>query len=201
MTGVFGGTFDPPHLAHLILADCARTTLGLDRVLWVLTPTPPHKPGAPITPVELREQMLALTLEADPGFVLSRADLDRDPPHYAAGTMATLRSQHPDRRWAYLMGADSLADLPTWHRPVQFVERCDLIGVMPRPGVLTELDALSAQIPGLAEKVRFLDAPLVGISARVIRKRVRSGQAYRYLVHPEVAAFILSHKVYQEQTP
>lgn len=113
--GIFGGTFDPPHIGHLILAAEALAQLELDRVLWVLTPNPPHKTRRSLTPVALRYELLRAAFEADPAFVISWVDLDRPPPHYAVDTMRLLRQDHPRDRLVYLMGSDSLDDLPLWH--------------------------------------------------------------------------------------
>src|SRR5512143_3713267 len=114
--GVFGGTFDPPHTGHLILAAEAQAQLDLERILWVLTPTPPHKPGQRITSTALRLEMLQAAIDGNPDFELSRVDLDRPPPHYAVDSVHLLRAAYPQAWLAYLMGGDSLDDLPTWVR-------------------------------------------------------------------------------------
>ena len=95
LVGVFGGTFDPPHIGHLILASEGLLRLKLDVVQWVLTPIPPHKPKSPVTPLENRIEMLEVIIDRDPEFELSRADIDRSPPHYALGTMGWLRDKFP----------------------------------------------------------------------------------------------------------
>ena len=132
--GIFGGTFDPPHVGHLILATEAQYQLQLERVLWVLTPCPPHKAGQSITPVEERLELLCTTLDDNEDFQLSRVDLDRQPPHYAVDTVNLLHKAYPATKLVYLMGGNSLRDLPTWHNPQAFVLACDEIGVMERPG-------------------------------------------------------------------
>src|SRR3990172_859619 len=194
--GIFGGTFDPPHLGHLILAQEARYKLNLDQVLFVLTPEPQHKQGAQVTPVELRLELLSSALLSDPGFVLNRVDLDRPPPHYAADTVRTIRQSLPGRTMVYLMGGDSLRDLPDWHRPEEFVAACDLIGVMWRPYSGVDMDALEVKIPGLTSKVKFIDAPLLQISSSDLRRRIAAGEPYRYYLPEGVWKIIQSKRLY-----
>ncbi len=195
--GVFGGTFDPPHIGHLILAEEALTQLKLDRVLWLLTPDPPHKSNRKITPVEKRVEMLRLALEGEPRFELSFEDLLRPKPHYAVDTMLILRQGQPGFRWVYLMGGDSLSDLPSWVRPVEFVQACDEIGVMLRPGRSVDLDALELVLPGIKAKVRFIQAPLLEVSSTLLREKIAKGAAYRYYLLPSVYSYIKSQPLYQ----
>lgn len=199
MIGVFGGTFDPPHVGHLILADEARAALRLDRVLWVVTGVPPHKPDPPQAPLEARLEMVAAGLADDAGFEISRADVDRPPPHYSLGTLAWLRERWPGREFAYLMGSDSLADLPRWHRPAEFLEACRALGIMIRPGSVWDMEKLEIALPGITAKCRFFEAPQVGISARDIRRRVAKGEPYRYLVPRAVAEVIEGRGLYSGQ--
>lgn len=197
LIGVFGGTFDPPHLGHLTLADEARATFGLKRVLWVVTAQPPHKPDEPVSPIDVRLAMVSASIAGDPGFELSRADVDRPGPHYAVDTMRWLDERMPGERWAYLMGEDSLRDLPTWHTPARFLDACTLLGVMRRPGVEEDLSELEGILPGLAAKLRFFEAPLVDVSASDVRRRVRDGLPYRYLVPTGVAEIIEHQDLYR----
>lgn len=197
LIGVFGGTFDPPHIGHLVLASEAQLALGLQRVLWVVTAQPPHKPDVPISPVEIREEMVRTAIAGDPGFEMSRADIDRPGPHFAVDTIRWLDQRHPGTPWAYLIGADSLRDLVTWHRPEALLQSVDVLGVMRRPEVQLDIDALAAQLPGLKEKARFFEAPLIEISAHDIRRRVREGRPYRFLVPPGVAEIIERYRLYR----
>jgi nicotinate-nucleotide adenylyltransferase len=198
--GIFGGTFDPPHLGHMILAAEARYQLRLDRLLWVLTPAPPHKIGWPISSLE---QRIALVLAAihqhqDPDFEISRVDIDRQPPYYSVDTMLLLRKKFPQADLIYLMGGDSLHDLPTWHEAMRFIQACSGIGVMRRPGDSIDLETLESSLPGLREKVHFVEAPLLEISARQIRERIASGRPYRYYLPPEVYEMIKEQGYYQD---
>ena len=196
--GIFGGTFDPPHLGHLILAAEARAQLGLERLLWVLTPDPPHKQGQSIAPLEQRLEMIKLAISDDPQFEISCVELTRPGPHYALDTVQILAGQNPGVNLVYLMGGDSLRDLPTWHRPNDFVSACHLIGVMRRPGDAVELGVLEERLPGLTAKVRFVDAPLLEIAAREIRSRIAEGRPFRYFLPERVYEYIDSHGLYRQ---
>jgi nicotinate-nucleotide adenylyltransferase len=194
--GIFGGTFDPPHLGHLILAAEARAQLGLERLLWVLTPDPPHKQDQSIAPLQHRLEMVKLAIANDPQFEISSVEMTRPGPHYALDTVHILAEQNPEVNLAYLMGGDSLNDLPHWHRPADFVSACHLIGVMRRPGDTVELAALEKSLPGLRSKVRFVEAPLLNIAAREIRKRIAEGRPFRYFLPERVYEYIDEHGLY-----
>lgn len=197
LIGVFGGTFDPPHLGHLILAAEAHYQLGLETVLWVLTPNPPHKIGQRITALSLRLEMVQAAIGDNPNFALSRVEIDRPPPHYALDTMRILREQHPRAGLVYLMGGDSLETLPTWHRASEFVEACHFLGVMRRPGAQFDLGGLAAQIPGIQSKIRFVEAPLLEISASQTRERIRTGAPFCYYLPPAVLRIVTERGLYR----
>lgn len=194
--GVFGGTFDPPHLGHLILSAEASYQLTLDKVLWVLTPDPPHKQGRKITPARIREEMVNAAIQGEPQFELSRVDLDRLPPTYAVDSVRILKAQHPDAQVIYLMGGDSLHDLPSWYEPEVFVDLCDGIGVMCRPDDRVDLDELLARLPGLEEKLHFVDAPLLEISSSEIRERARLGAPVKFYLPKCVFDTALKYQLY-----
>jgi len=196
LIGIFGGTFDPPHLGHSTLCRQAFNELGLERLLWLLTANPPHKRGRRITALDHRLAMVTLALAGSP-YELSRLELDRPGPHYAADTVALLAQTYPGADLLYLMGGDSLNDLPTWHQPVEFVRRLHAIGVMHREGETPDLPALEAALPGLSAKVRFVAAPRVDISASQVRTLVRRGQPYAHLLVPGVADYIRRHDLYR----
>ncbi len=194
--GIFGGTFDPPHLGHLILASEAFTKLELSRLLWVLTSIPPHKTDQTISPLEDRLAMVRLALKDEPDFELSRVDMDRPGPQYTLDTMKLLARQYPDDELIPLIGGDSLRDLPTWHNPKDLVEACHEIGVMRRPGNSIDLSQLEKEIPGLTAKIRFVDAPLLEIASHEIRQRAAEGSPFRYYLLPSVYKYIVAHKLY-----
>jgi nicotinate-nucleotide adenylyltransferase len=194
--GLFGGTFDPPHLGHLILAEEARAQLDLDRLLWVLTPDPPHKRHRSLTPIGDRLAMLLAAIQDNPSFELSRVDLERPTPHYAVDTVRLVAAAYPEAAVTYLMGGDSLRDLPTWHRPADFVAACDGIGVMRRVGDEITLETLEAVLPGLREKVSFLAVPRIEIASSDIRFKAANGQPYRYYLPALVYQYIRKHNLY-----
>jgi nicotinate-nucleotide adenylyltransferase len=197
--GIFGGTFDPPHIGHLILAAEAQFQLKLDRVLWVLTPVPPHKLDQQVTPVETRLDLLQAALDCAPTFEISRVDIDRPGPHYASETVRLLNQQHPEAALIYLMGGDSLVELPSWHAPRTFIRQLDELGVMSRPGFAPDLAGLEAKIPSLTRRVRFLDVPLLEISSTQLREAIASGGAYRYYLPSGVYKLIRSRRLYEAQ--
>ena len=196
--GVFGGTFDPPHLGHLILASEACAQLKLRRLLWVLTSIPPHKLDQPITSLDDRLAMLKLALKDEPDFELSTIEMERSGPHYTSDTLRILAEQTPEAELIPLIGGDSLRDLPTWHRPADLVAASHQIGVMLRPGDSIDLSELERQIPGLTAKVRFIEAPLLEIASHEIRQRVAEGRPFRYYLLPSIYDYIVEHRLYKK---
>ena len=195
--GLFGGTFDPPHIGHLILAAEAQSQLGLDRLLWILTPDPPHKRTQAITPLKHRQEMLRLTLSDAPTFELSTIEMDRPGPHFAVDTVNIVASLNPEASLFYIMGGDSLRELPMWHRPEELISGLQAIGVMRRPGDSIDLSTLEEKIPGVSAKIRFVDAPLLEISAHEIRLRIAEGRPYRYFLPAKVYNYIVKHDLYR----
>ena len=151
--GVFGGTFDPPHLAHLILADEARFQLDLSLVLWVLTPNSPLKDEREISPWTVRYELLSAALKDNPKFQISRGDIDRPAPHYTYEMLQILNQKYADDEIVFLMGGDSLRDLPEWKNPQEILTNCIEIGVMRRPGFEINLNELESVITGLQQKI------------------------------------------------
>lgn len=197
-TGILGGTFDPPHIAHLILADEACHQLGLQRLLWVLTPDPPHKHGLKISPVEQRLELLTAAIEGNPLFEVSRVEMDRPGPHYALDTLRLLRNAHPRDELFYLVGGDSLHDLPTWHEPQKLLDAMDFLGVMRRPDDHVDMAVIKRVFPGIEQKLRWVDAPLLEISATGIRSRIASGKPYRYYLPQSVYELIRLRDYYRQ---
>lgn len=195
--GIFGGTFDPPHLGHLILASEARSQLRLTRLLWMLTPKSPHKIGNTITDVSHRLEMVQAAIADEPTFELSTLEFDRPAPQYTVDTLEILNRQNSAADLTLLMGADSLRGLTTWHRPADLVAVCREIGVMRRPGESIQLSTLEAALPGLKNKVHFVEAPLLQISSREIRRRIAEGLEFRYFLHPAVFEYIQIYNLYR----
>jgi nicotinate-nucleotide adenylyltransferase len=195
--GIFGGTFDPPHLGHLILSCEIHSQLKLDRLLWVLTPDPPHKQDRAITPLAHRQRMVELAIEDNPNFELSLVEAERAGPHYSVDTVKIIKERNPNADVIFLMGGDSLRQLTTWHHPVEFVRACDEIGVMRRPGDAIDLASVENEVAGLGSKVRFVDAPLLEIASREIRQRVHEKRPCRYYLPAAVFDYIMKEKLYR----
>ena len=197
--GLFGGTFDPPHIGHLILASEAVHQFGLSRLLWMLAPDPPHKQEQPITPLPHRLEMLQRMISDNPTFEVSHLEINRPGPHYTIDTVRLLAQQESNADIILLLGGDSLRDLPTWRLYADLVAEVTKIGVMRRPGDPFDMPALEAIIPGLTEKVAFIDAPLQDLASREIRRRIADGEPYRYYVFPPVYEYIEANHLYREE--
>jgi len=197
--GLFGGTFDPPHIGHLILACEAVHQFGLSRLLWMLAPDPPHKQEQPITPLPHRLEMLQRMISDNPTFEVSHLEINRPGPHYTIDTVRLLAQQESNADIILLLGGDSLRDLPTWRLYADLVAEVTKIGVMRRPGDPFDMPALEAIIPGLTEKVAFIDAPLQDLASREIRRRIADGEPYRYYVFPPVYEYIEANHLYREE--
>jgi nicotinate-nucleotide adenylyltransferase len=194
--GLFGGTFDPPHLGHLILAMESASQLELDRLLWLVTPISPLKQNQTITPVSIRIQLVKAAIANDPIFELSTLELDRDPPQFALDTVRVVKRREPQAKIYYLIGEDSLQDLPNWHEPGRFIDEVDFLGVMRRPGNKTDMAILEEQISGLTRKVKFIDAPLLEISSHQIRDRIQQNHPYKYYLPEKVFQKIIELDLY-----
>ncbi len=195
--GIFGGTFDPPHVGHLILAEECRTQLNLDLLLWIVTDNPPHKRYVNISPIEDRVKLVQKAIQGNDAFVLSRVDIDRPGPHFAIDTVNILKQEYPGAKFFYLMGGDSLHDLPTWNRPQDFIETCDGIGVMRRHADQVDLVSLESVLPGISQKVLVVDAPILEISSKQIRQRITDNQGFRYYLRDAVYKAVLDLGLYK----
>lgn len=195
--GIFGGTFDPPHVGHLILAEECRTQLTLDLLLWVVTDNPPHKRYVNISPIEDRVKLVLKAIAGNEAFALSRVDIDRPSPHFAIDTVNILKQEYPGAQFFYLMGGDSLHDLPTWNRPQDFIKACDGIGVMRRHADQVDLASLEEVLPGISKKVMIVDAPILEISSKQIRQRIADNQGFRYYLRDAVYKAVLEMGLYR----
>ena len=194
--GILGGTFDPPHIAHLVMADQARSQLNLSRVLVVLAGQPPHKLGRPVTPLEHRLAMTQLAIADDPSLALSHVEVDRPGPHYTADTLAMLRAAHPEDELYLLIGSDSLRDLTAWRDPARVIAQARL-AVMRRPDAEPDMRALESALPGISARVEWVDAPWLDVSSHDIQRRVRAGLSIRHLVPTAVERYIVEHGLYR----
>lgn len=194
--GIFGGTFDPVHVGHLILAEQARDHARLDQVWFVPAPRPPQKNGQAITRFEQRVEMLELAIAGQPAFRIDEVERHRTGPSYTVDTLAELKARHPGHTFFLLLGGDSLADLPTWREPRRIVEQAGLV-VMARPGTppVTEVE-LAARL-GTAVSLEVVPAPQIDISSRDLRRRVAEGRSVRYQVPRAVETYIREKGLYQ----
>jgi nicotinate-nucleotide adenylyltransferase len=195
--GVLGGTFDPPHVGHLILAEEARTRLQLDRVLFVPAGDPWRKAGQEITPAEHRVGMVRLLLASDPYFEVSTLEVERRGPSYTVDTLEALHREHgPGLELYFILGEDALHDLPNWKEPARIVSLAWL-AVAPRVAERGwPRAALEAAVPGLSERVVPLPMPTIDISSTALRERARAGLGLRYLVPLAVEEYIRRHGLY-----
>ncbi|MEO8609601.1 MAG: nicotinate-nucleotide adenylyltransferase [Chloroflexota bacterium] len=196
--GILGGTFDPPHIGHLILAEYARVALDFERLLFVPAADPPHKRDENKVAIEHRLAMLERAIEGNEYFQISRVDIDRPGPHYSVDMVRLIAESYPHAELYFVMGGDSLRDLPKWYHPAQFIQLCKM-AVMRRPDETIQPDMHEQILPGLAERVVMIDAPLVGISSTMIVERISAGHSARYLVPDAVLAYILECRLYETQ--
>ncbi|MGQ9887006.1 MAG: nicotinate-nucleotide adenylyltransferase [Aggregatilineales bacterium] len=194
--GVLGGTFDPPHIGHLILGEYAVEALNLDCLLYVPAADPPHKRNREKAAVEHRLAMLQLALAGNDHFCLSRIDIDRPGPHFSLEMVRIVQSHYPGAALYFVMGGDSLRDLPAWHRPEELIELCQF-AVMERPGDTIDPHMHDSVLPGLAQRVVILRTPALEISSTEIVNRLREGRSVRYLVPDSVLAYIAQNGLYR----
>ena len=204
--GVIGGTFDPIHAGHLILAEQARDQLALEQVVFVPAGQPPHKATKQITASQHRLAMVQLAIADHVAFAVSRIDLDREGPCYSVETIALLQENWgPETEIYFLIGEDSLRDLPLWHQPDRLLRLCQIVAIQ-RPGYHVDLNALDRQLAGAANRIQTIASPLIDISSTDIRERVRENRSIRYLVPDAVRRYIEQHDLYttcrpEESTP
>ncbi len=191
-----GGTFDPVHYGHLIIAETARVEFNLDRVLWIPAGDPPHKPGRVRTPQEHRHAMVLLATAAHPQFEVSRIELERSGPSFTFDTVTALRERHPSAELFFLTGADAILEILTWHRHADVIHLCRFIAAT-RPG--HDLGRLGTVLPArYLQCIDTIATPGVDISSTQIRERVRSQASIRYLLPDSVETYIQKHRLYAD---
>jgi nicotinate-nucleotide adenylyltransferase len=195
--GMLGGTFDPIHLGHLVIASYAADALGLDAVLFLPAQSPPHKRDRSITPAAHRVSMVERAIADDDRFRLSRLDLGTETPSYTADLVERLAAADPDSELYFLAGADSLRDFGTWHEPERII-RTARLAIAPRPGIKIEERMLNA-VPNLRNRVALFDAPLMDIASTDLRRRVRAGHSIRYVVPDAVLRYIEDNGLYLDE--
>ena len=199
--GIFGGTFDPIHLAHLAVAEEAAEALGLESVLFIPAGEPPHKAGRAITRAEDRLAMVELAIAGNARFAADRIEMDRAGPSYTVDTLATMRDARvaagspPDL--TLILSAEAFLSLMTWREPRRVLELAR-VAVAPRDGYPEAgPEFLRDHLPDLADRATFLDGPRLRLSAGELRERAATGRSLRYLVPDAVAAYIGDHALYQ----
>lgn len=194
--GIYGGTFDPIHLGHLILAEQCREACGLDRVWFVPASEPPHKIGARRASMHHRLEMARLAIAGHSAFEVSEIEAGRPGPSYSVDTLEQIRTERPDDELFFLIGGDSLVDLPTWREPGRIAAMATVV-VANRPGSSTESPPPSLFGPD-ALPFRFVEIPPIGIASQDVRGRLAEGRSVRYLIPRAVEAYIDAHKLYRE---
>jgi len=199
--GLFGGSFDPVHYGHLLLAECCREQCGLDEVWFLPAATPPHKQTHALSPANQRIEMLELATGGHPSFRVSRMEIDRGGVSYTVDTLAALAAEDPARQLFFLLGADSLEDLPTWREPARICELAVPV-VVGRPGVPpVDFGVLADFVPEarLTDFRRYrVEMPQTGLSSSDIRRRVADGLSIRYRTPRAVETYIQTHGLYRE---
>lgn len=194
--GFFGGTFDPPHNGHLMIAHKAIEELGLEEVNFAPTRLPPHKRDVKITPIKHRVEMVRLAIQGNPRFVLSYIDVDRDGPTYSVDSIRLLRDGwHESTEIYFLMGIDSLASILSWHMPEELIRMCKL-AVFARPGFTANLEELETKLPGIRRRTEFIRSAEFDISATEIQRRVHAGESIKEMVPETVEKYIKSNGLY-----
>ena len=196
--GIFGGTFDPVHMGHLILAEQCRDQAALDQVWFMPAAHPPHKAGTHLTRFEQRCDMIELAIAGHSAFRVERVESQLPPPSYTANTLAELRRRHSGDDFFLLMGSDGLPDMPGWYEPRKVIEQAGLV-VVPRPGVMLWTAARLARALGVGEsavRLQFVACPMIEIASRELRRAMADGMSIRYMVPRAVEEYVRDRKLY-----
>lgn len=197
--GIYGGSFDPVHLGHLLLAETCREVCALDRVLFLPCGKSPHKPHGAVATGQQRAEMLEFAVAGDPRFGVCRIELERSGPSFTVETLRHLRVEQPDSELFFLMGADSLADLPLWREPQAILELATIVAVnrghLPPPD-LAALDVRLGSIVG--DRVRLVTMPAIDLSATEIRERAHAAGSLRFRVPRAVEEYIRQNGLYRD---
>ena len=194
--GILGGTFNPPHLGHLVCAQEAYIQLELERVILIPARQPPHKPVDEEPGAEHRLELCRLAVEDDPRFEVSELELNREGPSYTVDTLSSVRSSAPDTDLYLILGGDIAAGLPDWHEPERVLSLAT-VAVAKRRGTPRELVEQSLARLRVGERTMFFHMPRIGVSSTLIRERVGARQSIRYLVPDKVAGYIAEEGLYR----
>lgn len=193
--GVFGGTFDPIHMGHLIVAEDARASLELDKILFIPAGQPWFKSYRQITEAHHRLAMVRLAVEGNPSFDVADIEIRRTGPSYTVDTLSELRVLYPDAEFIVILGVDALREIDRWHQPRKLFELASVVG-MARPGASLDPSVLNAAIPGASSRMRLLDSVLIEISGTEVRQRVAACRSIRYRVPDTVVRYIHENGLY-----
>lgn len=185
--GLLGGTFDPPHYGHLIIANEVLMQCGLDEIWFIPAYVPPHKQKMKVTSVNHRLNMVKLAIESHPKFRLCTVEIDRKGPSYTYDTVKSLQAMHPDVTFYFIIGADMVQDLPNWKNIDKLIEMITFIGVN-RPGFQLESK--------FRDKIKFVEIPLIPVSSTFLRERFQRKQSTRYYLPENVRRYIEENRVY-----
>ena len=198
--GVFGGTFDPIHLGHLILAEQCREQAALEQVLFVPAAVPPHKQQQMLTSFGQRVEMLALAISGQPAFRIEELERDRPGPSYTVDTLAELQRQRPGDELCFIIGSDSLNDLASWYQPRRILELAELAVVERADAPVFAADVLKQTLrlgDDFPLRYRIVPMPLITLASRDIRQRIAAGRSVRYMIPRAVEAYIEDKRLYR----
>ncbi len=198
--GIFGGSFDPVHYGHLLLAECCREQAALDEVWFLPAAVPPHKQDQPLSADKHRLEMLRLAVGGHEAFVVSPLEIERGGVNFTYQSLEAIHEQRPDDELFFLMGGDSLRDLPGWRRPERICELAIPLVVQRPDSPPVDFDVLAKVVSDnrLNEiKKHIVAMPLIDLSSTDIRRRTAAGQSIRYRTTPAVVQYIRTHKLYR----
>jgi nicotinate-nucleotide adenylyltransferase len=193
--GILGGTFNPPHLGHLVCAQEAYVELDLDRVMLIPARIPPHKPVEEEPGPEHRLELCRLAVRGDERFTVSDIEMVREGPSYTVDTLEELTSHDPDNELFLIVGGDVAAGLPQWHRPQRVLALAWLAIAQRRGTTRASIEAALKQLQG-QDRARFFRMPPIGVSSTLVRQRVGARQPIRYFVPDPVIDYIDQHRLY-----
>ena len=197
--GIMGGTFDPIHYGHLFIAEEARVHFRLNSVLFIPNGNPPHKADGEVTAARHRYAMTLIATHSNPAFGCSPIELNRPGPSYTVDTLDIVREQHPGAELFMITGVDAVAEILTWKRHEEVIQKTKFIAAI-RPGF--GLDTLKDRLPrSYLERILLVGSTALGISSTDIRQRIRQGHSIRYLTPDGVVDYIVKHQLYAAEAP
>ncbi|MDQ3330771.1 MAG: nicotinate-nucleotide adenylyltransferase [Planctomycetota bacterium] len=197
--GLYGGTFDPVHFGHLLLAERCREELELDEVRFIPAGDPPHKDRDDLSSGIARAEMLEFATAGNPRLVVDRRELKRPGRSFTVETLTEVRHEFPVAELYFLMGADSLADLPQWREPERISQLARIVAVNRGDRPLPDVATLNLTLgEAIASRVTFVSMPGIDLSSTELRGRVAAGKGLRYTMPPAVEAYIRDRMLYQE---